>query len=121
MKLNKRIFLLLPGIAILLNACHHNAKPQEHYDTVSITTYNNTYDSIGRLVNVQAMEKLTIYYDKDKGYTPHSILSQAIMPKINRNMQSIYSSEKLPQKGKPRKAISFMTITEISFKQRTAI
>ena len=69
MKLNKRIFLLLSGIAILLNACHHNAKPQEHYDTVSITTYHNTYDSIGRLVNVQAMEKLTIYYDKDKGYT----------------------------------------------------
>ena len=68
MKFNRYTCLLLPSIALLLTACGHNAQPQEHYNSVLITEYNNTYDNAGRLVNVKAVNTHNLYYSQDKAY-----------------------------------------------------
>lgn len=67
MKFNRYTCLLLPSIA-LLAACSRNTQPQEHYNSVLITEYNNTYDNAGRLVNVKAVNTHNLYYSQDKAY-----------------------------------------------------
>lgn len=52
-------------IAMLLVSCTHTVKPQEDYDAIIISEYDNTYDKGGRLSKVIITETKGLYAGED--------------------------------------------------------